>query len=196
MNRTTIVMFVFLVSAPALGQGGAPVVPAAGSVALEENAQIFGELSAAAMERVRAEADDGNPGAAFSLAKALLAQVDSGAQEEGVAYLDQAAEAGIVPAQVQLSGILRSGGAGMVPDPQQALELLEDAASTGDSAAMLALGGSVLDTQVGKAGRDRAISLLENAAETGDINATNLLGGLYAQGRAVPLDPQKAMLYF
>lgn len=193
MIRTATVVLALLVSGPALGQATAIPSP---PVQLGSNPEVIAALRNEAVERVRAEADDGNSGAAFSLAKSLLADTDPAVQTEGVTYLEQAADAGIVDAQVQLAGVLRSGGFGMVPDPQRALDLLEDAASTGDTPALLALGGFALDTQLGKAGRDRAVSLIEEAADGGDINAANLLGGLYSQGRGVPLDAEKAMLYF
>jgi TPR repeat protein len=162
-----------------------------------EEAAVFDELRNSALARVRAEAEDGSAGAAYSLARGLLADtLNPSSQEEGVTYLEQAANAGIVDAQVQFAGLLRTGGFGLVPDAQRALDLLEDAASTGDTAALVALGAFALDTQLGVAGRDRAISLIKEAADAGDINAANLLGGLYSQGRGVPLDPEKALTYY
>ncbi|WP_193335474.1 tetratricopeptide repeat protein [Devosia beringensis] len=200
MIRTTAIVFALLVSVPAFGQqvtsSEPPTSVAALSDRLGSDPERLAELLGFASERVRAEADEGNAGAAFSLAKSLLAAPDATSQEEGLVYLEQAAEAGIVPAQVQLASVLRTGGAGVVPDPPRALELLEDAAALGDTSALLALGVLVLDTQLGKASRDRAVSLIEQAANAGDVNAANLLGGLYAQGRGVPLDVDKAMLYF
>jgi len=61
---------------------------------------------------------------------------------------------------------------------------------------LVALGTFALDTQLGVAGRDRAISLLQKAADAGEVDAANLLGGLYAQGRGVALDPQRALAYY
>jgi TPR repeat protein len=193
MIRTAFTVFALIISGPAFAQ---TTVPATGPTALGANPELIENLRAEAEERVRAEADAGSEGAAFSMAKALLAKPGLADQTEGARYLQQAADAGIVAAQVQMAGLLRAGGAGLTPDPERALDLLEEAAGTGDSAAMLAMGGFALDTELGKEGRDRAISLIEDAADAGDVNAANLLGSLYAQGRGVPLDPQKAMLFF
>ncbi|MBE7731960.1 tetratricopeptide repeat protein [Devosia faecipullorum] len=158
---------------------------------------LYEEMYGEALVTVRAEADTGNAGAAFALARGLLAgEPDPSEALEGAKYLEIAADAGIVDAQVQFANLVRRGGHGAPPDAQRALDLLEKAAKTGDASAVLTLGSFVLDTQLGAAGRDRALDLLQNSADAGNINAANLLGGLYLQGRGVPIDPERALEYF
>ena len=158
---------------------------------------IFEELRNQAVEAVRAQADEGDVGAAFALARGLQAGNPEPAQLlEGAKYLEIAAEAGVVEAQVQFANLVRRGGHGGPPDAQKALDLLEKAAETGDADAVLTLGSFVLDTQLGAAGRDRALGLLQKSADAGNINAASLLAGLYLQGRGVPVDPERALAYY
>ena len=157
----------------------------------------FADFRDAVLADVRAEADAGSAGAAFAAATALLAAPnDLAAQAEGALYLEQAAEAGIVEAQVRYAGFLRTGAFGIPIDRDRARDLLEDAASTGDGVALAALGLYVLDTQLGLDGRERGLSLLEDAVEAGNTDAANTIGSLYLQGRAVAVDARKALDYF
>jgi TPR repeat protein len=189
----TALALTLLAVAPATAQQAAPL-PALPGVVVPP---AYDEFRSASIEALKAEADSGRAAAAFALAKALLPDATNPAgQVEGARYLEQAAEAGIIAAQLQFAGLLRAGSFGVTVDLDRAMAYLESAAATGDTASLTALGTLILDTQLGSTNLERAIGLLEEAAELGDINASNALGALYAQGRGVPLNPKKALEYY
>ena len=138
-------------------------------------------------EEIKIAAESGEANAQFLLGDLLD---ERGNEEEAFVWFERAAQAGHLPAKVELSGRYLTG-VGIPAQPRLALSLAEEAGAAGERSAFRVLAkayaegiGVVQDTQ-------RAIQLLNDLADLGDIRAAVDLGRILAEiGRseeAIPL---------
>lgn len=137
-----------------------------------------------ALERLRQEADSGNPSACFRLARML----ESGNQwvapdsSRALELYTQAADSAYPPALNYLGFLRFNGMLGIHPDPQAGLLLIEKAAMLGDLSAAANLGW-LLSQNVGtvKNDTDKALYWLEKASESGSYVPVEAMADIYMQ---------------
>lgn len=149
-------------------------------------------IEAQALASLTARADAGDAAASVILYRKLLvstATLDDWAR--GRIYLQQAASAGVVEAQLRLAELKQNGQFGVARDLPGALALAEAAVLTGDNNARRSLAGLLMGGQV-PPDPERAVALLEAAIATGNVDAASMLAGFYARGQRVRVDTEKA----
>ena len=127
--------------------------------------------------------------------EASLRALSVGQLEQGVAALNDAAEAGYAPAQYRLAKLYENGE-GVPIDLMLARQWTERAASGGDQRAMHDLG--VFYARGEGATRDDAAAFrwFRQAAEYGVLDSQFNLGVFYEEGRGVSADGGEALFWF
>jgi TPR repeat protein len=154
------------------------------------------DLLDASLQALIAEADQKDQTAMMAVARAYFAHADVEERAKGVPYLEKAAEAGSVEALLLLGAAYSSGTYGVSPDPAKAIDAYERAIEANSIDATVALGRLLLTTDFTPEGQARAIELLNKGASEGRTDAINALGGIYARGRGVSADANRAMRYY
>lgn len=161
---------------------------------------VFGDtfeaVQQSAIERFQERAEAGDAMASLALARRYLASSSAEEQRQGIELAEQAAESGAAEANLLLGDIYRRGGFGLAPDLVRAKTVLEAALEEGSTSAAVSLGQLYLATDFSAEGRERGFDLIEEAALDGSIEAANVLANLYAYGRGVAADLDKAFDYF
>ncbi len=109
--------------------------------------------------------------------------------------LEQASEAGDVPAKVFLGDMLVRGK-GVAPDVTKGLALVEEAAASGDERGEFELGLIYAEGAGVKKDVARAIALYKEAARKGSADAAHDMGVLYEDGDGVEKDMKEAMKWY
>lgn len=142
-----------------------------------QQALSLATLQDEALARLKAAADAGDMGAAMSLARYYAgsdASDDDTAQM--VAYLQKAADAGVVEALVWLGDVYHTGLEPIAADPAKAKDFYQKASDLGDDHARLMLADILLGG--GIADQAKARTLLQAASGNGNIEAATRLAGL------------------
>ena len=143
---------------------------------------------------LRDAADAGNALAAYELAR-LLADPNNGDPGQAVVLLQQAAEAGYVPALDDLAARYQAGD-GVDGDPAAALKLYRQAADKGDGTGLYHLGLAYQNGAGVPQDFGRAMTLYQDAAGAGEPLGFAGLGGLYQNGQGVKADNAKAAEFY
>ena len=181
--RTTLATFVVICGAaaqPLLAQQATAPIAAT-------------ELAADALGNVEARAKGGDIASAMVLYKLLLVGTGTAADwTRGVAFLEQAVEAGVPEAQVRLGDILVNAQFGQLRDLPRAQALYERAVAANDNNGRRSLANLLMSGQI-PADPTRAVRLLQDAVDMGNIDAASQLAGIYARGQRVPVDADAAI---
>ncbi|GLQ57941.1 tetratricopeptide repeat protein [Devosia nitrariae] len=149
-----------------------------------------------AIERFQERVETGDAMASLALARRYLASSSTEEQRQGIELAEQAAKSGAAEANLLLGNVYGRGGFGLAPDLVKAKTFLEAALEQGSTSAAVSLGQLYLATDFSAEGQARGFDLIEGAALDGSIEAANVLAGLYASGRGVAADLDKAFDYF
>jgi uncharacterized protein len=148
----------------------------------------------AALARLKALADGGSPLARRALGLALIAR---GTQvQDGLGYLQQAADGGDVEAGFQLGKLYRSGAPGVPPDAVQALRHFTGAARAGHAGAAYYLGIAWRNGYGVAPDAGEAVRWFRASAQGGVAAARFMLANAYREGNGVaPNDAEAVRLY-
>lgn len=151
----------------------------------------------AAREWFERSAKLGNPHAQYQLAKLILADGSSTAEQirAAVEWLTKAAEAGQDCAQYALGKLYRDG-IGVEKDMLQAVAWFALAAEQDNSYAAYALGKLYLEGEEVPKDMEKALRWLRRSAELGNQFAQYRLGKLYLLGHEVERDEEAAVEWF
>ncbi len=127
---------------------------------------------------------------------AALRYIVSGATEEGVALLRNAAASGLTMAQYRLAKIYEFGAAGVPADLVEARQWTERAAAGGNLRAMHDLGVYFARGEGVAQDDTAAFRWFRQAAEFGVADSQYNLGVLYEQGRGVAANASEALFWF
>ena len=136
----------------------------------------------AALARIRALADSGDPRARTFVARSLFRE---GSQEKAVELAAKAAASGYPPAMTARASFLRARG------DRNWLPLMQKAAAMGEPEAMAEYGFYLAANGRG-ADAGRGLELIERAARQGILAGQVKQGRIYLQGRLVPRDEERA----
>lgn len=132
-------------------------------------------------------AEPATPQAMYDKAQVLLkpnVEHDSSDYAGAMRYLLQAAEEGLLRAQLDLGGIYFAGGHGVAADPQKAYNWFSLAAAQGSREAEVFLGILHYDGSLGKQNKEAALKHWRSAAEADVAEGQYRLGRLLAQEAA------------
>jgi pilus assembly protein CpaE len=124
-----------------------------------------------------------------------LQLIDQGDQAEGVALLQEAADANFAPAQHRLAQMY-AAGQGVAADPALARQWTERAAAGGNIRAMHDLGVYFARGEDAPADEAAAFRWFRQAAEFNLADSQFNLGVLYQQGRGVSASAEEALFWF
>lgn len=142
-----------------------------------------------AMEYLERRSQAGYPEAQLALAKLLfVGLVGARAQSAALHWCEKSVDAGYAPAYVFLASFYSEGWAGVRPDNNRALSLLQQGADAGYSHAMALLATTFLEGIRVPKDREKGMAFLIQASEHGDASsqfllATELLMSLEAEQR-------------
>lgn len=180
--------------------------PAVDATQLESwRAMVVQAMEPEALRQLRQLARSGSVPAQSALGEALLSAHDGSLRNEGMRWLETAAEpvngatngaSGDVYAQLSLGKALLLGTGGVARDYPRALHLLRQAADKGDAAAAYYLGvmyrsgyGTGIDTV-------QAAHWFDRAAQHGIPAAMFMLANAYRDGDGVPHDEARALALY
>lgn len=132
-------------------------------------------------------AEPATPQAMYDQAQVLLkpnVEHDASDYAGAMKYLHQAAEGGLLRAQLDLGGIYFAGGHGVPADPQKAYNWFSLAAAQGSREAEVFLGILHHEGFLGKQNKEAALKHWRSAAEAGVAEGQYRLGRLLAQEAA------------
>ncbi len=171
------------------------------------------QLTAAAIDRLRMQADAGRDAHALALLQRAAAAGNRDAQRaygaallarsngadtsrQALAWLQTAAQNDDATAQMLLAKAWFKGAPGIAPDHTQARRWFAGAAQNGDAAAAYYLGLFDRNGYAGAVDAEAAARWLGIAADAGIADAMFLLGNLYAAGEGVPQNQRAAIGWY
>lgn len=143
------------------------------------------------LRRLTAEAEGGDAGAQFNLARIYYTGFEGVPRDDALArrFFGDAARAGHPQSQANYGFFLREGIGGPV-EAEAGRDWLKRAADAGNSLGQAQYGFSIWSDQP-----EQALAYLVPAADAGELSAQGLLGTLYVMGEGVPQDDAKAARY-
>lgn len=159
-------------------------IPAAGIAKDADKARVWFERAAAS----------GDPDATWTLALMIgnQPQLTEAQAKQALALMEQAVQAGHLPALVEYGRRLVSGN-GLKPDLDRGLSLLQKAIGMGSTQAIMTLGGLYEAGSGVTKDPKKAFDLYSEAVAKNEFSAYNKLGYFHENGLGVPKDEQKAL---
>lgn len=125
------------------------------------------------------------------------AQFDGGDPAQGLALLNQAAQAGHAAARLDLALLYKDGGAGVAADPIEARRWGRLAAEAGDPHGMQFYGMALYEGEGGARNRPEGLRWMRRAAERGLVNAQYNVARIHESGaEGVPVNLTEALQWY
>ena len=199
MRQTIVVVVVSMaiLGSAAAALSGWPGPPSPTTAAAEQWRMLATVHDASALQALRQAARNGSVDAQRVLGTVLVSETDAASAQEGQTWLEKAARAHDVKAQLALGKLLFKGAPGVAPDYARARAALQAAATAGDKGAAYYLG---LVYKAGGAGMaadaQTAARWFQAAASDGVAEAQFILGQMLLEGDGVAPDAVAARGWF